>query len=239
MGNSPKTSGAPETRLLRLPVATPLPGSRLGKRVRLQRCRFGKHDAARFVKVSRKNVQYVDQPAAKRSIFLCACADSPIYYGMFRSRQRACQPANSLGGNPAASRNLLCIKTGNCLLQRLNPGNVLCQPAKLYQLFREQSMRHAKEQKYISAGTNKNMLVSHVRCFRASRIDNNQPPSAGAQGFGFVTEIRHCPKAPVRDHGIRTQHQQKVCALNVRHRNREKIAEHQPAGKMLGHLVQR
>src|SRR5262249_26184524 len=57
------------------------------------------------------------------------------------------------------------------------------------------------------------------------------------QGFGFIAEVWHCLQASVGYYGIRAQNQQEVRSLDVRNRDGDPVPEHEPGGKLFGHLV--
>ena len=83
------------------------------------------------------------------------------------------------------------------------------------------------------------MLIRDLRRLGAPRIDHHQLSAARLHRLRLAAEVRHRPQAAVRHHRIRSDHHQQIRARQVRHRDRQPVAEHQPGRQLLRHLIER
>ena len=82
------------------------------------------------------------------------------------------------------------------------------------------------------------MFARQLGGFAAARVDNDQAPSPRLERLGLAPEIGHGPHAAVGRHGVAAQDDHQFGALDVGQGYREPVPEHQPAGQLLGHLVE-
>ena len=83
------------------------------------------------------------------------------------------------------------------------------------------------------------MLVGERGGLGAARIDHDHLAAARLQRLRLAAEVGHRPQAAVRHHRIRAEHHEQIAALDVGHRDRQPVAEHEPGRQLLRHLIER
>jgi hypothetical protein len=189
--------------------------------------------------VARQHVEHIDQPARQRAVLLRAGADAAIDRGTLGAGEHARELADGRCIDAAAPGHRVGRERGHRGANLLDAGHVRGHRAEPDQPFLEQRVHHRREQEDIGTRTDEVMRIGHRGGFGAPRIHHHQLAAAPAQGLGLAAEVRHRPQAAVAGHGVGAKHQQQVAALDVGHGHAQPAAEHQPAGQLLGHLVQR
>ena len=200
--------------------------------------RLGKHGAARCIQVPGKHIEHIHQPARQRAVFLGAGANARVHRRLGRSGQSAGQVPNGVGAEAAARRHRLGRKRRHRLPDLGHTGHPVGHRAQAHQLLSEQGVHQGGQQKHIGAGTDEMMLVRHGGGLGAAWVDHDQPAATRLHGPGLAFEVRHGPHAAVAGQRVGADHEQQVGAHKVGQGHRQPVAEHQPAGKLLGHLVQ-
>ena len=184
-------------------------------------------------------VQHINQPARQRAVCLGAGAEAAVHCGAFSRGEAACEVADGVGIDAAACSDALrriclhrCFDVGHAV-------RVFRQPSEAHELFIEQRVHHAEQEEHVGARTDEVMLIGRHRGFGAARIDRHNASAARTHRLGLAAIVGHRPQAAVRHHGIGADNQQEVGAFDIRYRERQPVAEHQPDGELLGHLVQR
>ena len=199
---------------------------------------LGEHRATLGIKMSGEDVQHIDQPAVQAAEALRAGADAAIDGGAPGRGQFARQLPLRRRRDTAAGSHALRGEGQHGAAQLLQTVDMLGQPPKADQPLVEQRMHQAQQQKDITAGLDRQMLIG-LRCgLGAARIDDDDAAAALAHRTRFAAVIGHGPEAAVADQRIGAKHQEQIAALDVGHRNRQPMAEHQPGAELLGHLVE-
>lgn len=173
---------------------------------------LGEHGAAGRVQVAGEHVEHIHQPVGQGAELLRAGANAAIHRCARRVGQLSRQGANGLRRDAAAASHGLGRERQHGRLHRVHATDPGGHAAQLHQLFVKQRVHHAQQQKHIGTGSDEVVGVGHVGGFGAARVHHHQLAAARLHGFGF--------------------------ALEVGHGNAESVAKHQPAGELLGHLVQ-
>ena len=212
---------------------------RVAHRIGGKRSGFGKQHATLAVQVARQGIEHVHQPTRRGAVFLGAGADAGIDCGARCGGQRTRQAADALGRDAAARRHRLGCERSHRLMYFVYAAQPFGHSAGFHQLFGKQRVHHGGQQVHIGPGANEMVRVGHGGSFGAARVDHHQFAAARLQGFGLAAKVGHGPHAAVAHQWVGTQHQQVVGAGNVGQGDRKPVPEHQAAGQLLGHLVQR
>ena len=174
-GSSPKTSGAPRTRLVqrpkRAPRPLPSPALRLGRGQR-------PHRAARPVEVAGDRVEDVDEPARGRPERLRRRADAAVDGGARRGRQLARDPPRDVGGDAGRRRDGLGREVARPAPRRRRRRRT-CSPGVAEALV-EDHVDEREEQQRVGPGPDPQVLVGELRAARAPRVDDDDLAAAVA-----------------------------------------------------------
>jgi hypothetical protein len=109
--------------------------------------------------------------------------------------------------------------------------------SELHEVLGEEDVHDAHEEVGVRAGADEVMLCRLRRGPRAARVDDDDAPAARADGAELPLHVRRRHQAAVRDERIGAEDEQVVGAVDVRDRDAERRAEHEPGRDLLRHLV--
>ncbi len=195
--------------------------------------------AAGAVEVAGEDVEHVDQPAGERAVLDGAAADPPVDGGGGRGRQIAGEGAD-VGGREVA---------GGCHGLRSETPERLGEFPEAEDLFREhsgggdplgeQGVGEGGQQQGVAAGARREVAVGEAGGAGAARVDDDEGAAAGPQRLEPAREVGGGAQRAVGLDRVRADEQQEVGAVEVGDRDGEGIPEEEPAGDVLGHLVER
>jgi hypothetical protein len=121
----------------------------------------------------------------------------------------------------------------------VEPLEVLGQLAGLDEVFLEQHVCRRREQQGIRARPDRDVPVCELGGAGAARVDDGEGAAAGLERLELAGEVGGGAQTPVGLQGVGADEEQVVGAVEVGHGDRVGVAVEQPAGDVLGHLVDR
>jgi hypothetical protein len=195
---------------------------------------LGEHGPAGPVEVAGEHVQHVHQPLGQRAELGRTGADAGVDGRRPGPRELARQSYDHLGRHARAAGDHVGREVLGGLAHLVEPVDRAGDPG---QVLGEQRVHEAEQQIGVRAGPDEHVLVGQVRGPGAAGIDHDQPAAPAAQRPEPAREVGGGAEGAVGLQRVGAQHQQEVGAVQVGHRDGERMAEHQPAGHVLGHLV--
>ena len=209
IGSSPKTSGAPLTRLRVAPGGDAAADARLAAGVVREGGRPREHRAAGLVEVAGEHVEHVDEPRRQRAETLGAGAEAPVDAGR-RSRRRVHAPG---GGScrrrcrsaPPRARARTAARPG--ARRRRRPRAARARPSRT-RPSSNSVCTIAASRKASAPGRMKWCSSASGRGLGAARVDHDDAAAARAQRLGLAAEVGHRPQAAVADQRVGAEDQQ-------------------------------
>ena len=229
---------APRTRLAQRPrrAAASLP-ARAGA-VALSGRRAREHRAAGPVEVAGQHVEHVHEPARERAVLLRGRAHAA------RRRRARSAAASSRARRRISSASMpqaAAIRSGGkprtSSRSASRPLRCSASAARVVEALLDQRAGHAEQQVRVAAGPDEVVLVGVLGRARAARVDHHDLAAALADAAQPAAHVGRGQQAAVRDERVGAEQQQVLAAVDVRHRHAQRVAEHQPDGDLLGHLV--
>ena len=109
--------------------------------------------------------------------------------------------------------------------------------AEVGEVLGEQHLGHGHQEVGVGAGADRHPLVGVVGGLGATRVDDDDLPAAGLDGLEAPGEVGRGAEAAVRRVGVGAEDQQVVGAIEVGHRDEQRVAVEVAARHVLGHLV--
>ena len=95
-------------------------------------------------------------------------------------------------------------------------------------------MHDGEQQRRVGAGPRRDVPVGQLGGAGARRVDHRQPAAALAQRLELAAEVGGGGQAAVGHQRVRADDDEVVGAVEVGHRERHRVAEHQPSATCLG-----
>ena len=237
-GSSDSTSGWPETRLCQRPVRNPRPGR--GRRGAGADRRQREHRPAGPVQVAGQDVDDVDQPAAEGAELDGGGADPAVHRGR-RGARRAPGPAS---GSPrrrrrSARRRASGAKSAASARTSSTPSTCVGQP-------RPRSTRPSSNSTCTTANSSAASVpgrgamcrsASSAVRVRAGSMTTSRPPRLRS-ALSLPPKSAAVARLPLDTSGLAPMIDEVVGAVEVGHRERDRVAEHQAQRHVFGHLVE-
>ncbi len=209
MGSSDLASGWPETRLCQRPRAKPRPGP-----------------AGRGAAPVAESGNMMPPGRSKFPVRMASTSTSQLV-----------RVPNSTVVEPIRRRHRLGREVRRQPLDLVDAGKVPGPLPHVDEALLEEHPHHREEQQGVGAGPDREMLVGQLRGTGAPGVDDGEPPAAAAQRPDPAREVGCGAQAPVGVQWVGADDQEVVGAVQVRYGDGQRIAVEQPAGDMLGHLV--
>ena len=177
---------------------------------------------------------------AERAEALRARADAPVHGGALGGGQRARQLADRLCRDAAARPRRARARTRTAA-SRTASTPFTCSA-------RRPSRTSSSSNSVCTMPSSRNTSLpgrmkwcssASSRGLGAARIDHDEPAAARRIALALPRKSGTVHMLPLRRHRIGAEHEQEIAALDVGHGHRQPVAEHQPAGQLLRHLVER
>ncbi len=199
----------------------------------------GEHGSPGPVEVAGQHVEDVDEPRSERSECGGVGADASVDGGRRGSGEVACERERRLRRDAGEGRDPAGREACDRLLDALDARRQVSEAARGGQALGEQRSRDPGEQRGVGAGPDRHVQVAPRGRPGAPRVDDHDAPAAPANRVEAAGPVGGGGEAAVRFHGVRAEEQQEARAVDVGDGNRQRMAEDEPAGHVLRHLVDR
>ena len=177
------------------------------------------------------------QPVRRGAELRLAHTETRVDRGTPRSGELTGQSADGLGRHPGAALGVLGCHLAHELLHRSEPVDVRLGPTRMREAFRDDDVRHGREEEGVGAGLDEDMLIGDVGGLGASRVDDDEPAASLAQALESALDVGRGHDRAVGDERVATDDEQEVGAIDVGHREQQGRAEEQVRQQVLGLLV--
>ena len=201
--------------------------------------RLGEHHPARGIQLAGQDIQAVSQPGSCATKGLGAGAHSGVQGCPWRGGKLPCQAANGVGVDAGMACDGFRRKAQGSQLQQVLVFHQPGSRAGTDQVLRKQRVHHGHQQQGIGARADKMEIIGNAGGFRAARVDDDQLAATFLELLHPPPEIRHRHQAAVGGHGVATDTDKQVSAVDIRNGEQHLVPEHLQAGQHMGQLVVR